>query len=70
MTWLAGLTFGMLVVFIVVVARSLRYVPSNRPNYEEKELTATAYDYKPTRRNTRFHIRNNGTVVKQELCQC
>ena len=72
MTWLTGIVIAACIAFGIIVARSLRYVPKERPNYEEKELTSTAFDYNPTpnRRATRFYIRDNGVIVKRELCQC
>jgi hypothetical protein len=71
MTWILGITVGAIIVFAVVIVRSFRYVPSVRPNYQEKELTSTAYDYnRIPRKNTRFHIKGNGTIVKRELCSC
>ena len=73
MTWLSGIVLGMTIAFVIIVVRSLRYLPTGRPNYEEKELTATAYDYQPqpkSGRFRRFHIKDEGVIIKKEFCQC
>ena len=70
MNILAGIIGLSVVAFVILVVRSLRYVPSGKANYAEKELSYVAPKKavkKPTRR---FYIRDNGTIVKKDLCRC
>ena len=73
MTWVLGISIGAIVTFAVVVARALRSVPNGRPNYAEKELTSTAYDFNqitPKKKGRKFFIREDGEVdVRTYCCQ-
>jgi len=71
MNILAGIIGLTLVGFIIIVLRSLRYVPSKRPNFAEKELTYVAPTEAPRKKQARrFYILPNGTIIKKEFCQC
>jgi len=70
MNILAGIIGLSLLAFIILVVRSLRYVPNGRANYAEKELSYEQPKATPKKQTRRFYIRDNGTIVKKEFCHC
>jgi len=67
MTGLSFIVAGGVIAFAVVIVKALRSAPPiDRPNFAEKELTYTAYDYNP-KPIKKYHIKDSGKIVLRKV---